>query len=218
MEKQVNETADSPGAKLADSPVKKPPVGYLVCTGGGVTGTQGVGYDYVLGQDGLYVQAENAGLTARVMIAEAEVRGLTQVEPKVELRHGPLPAGILEQGIAWFMEDPSRERLFAVRWEGGKYRPVFPDQEGTRTSLTYTPAAGAVAEFHSHGRLGAFFSAIDDRDEQGFRIYGVVGRLGSELPQIDLRIGVYGYFAPLDMEEVFGSAAVPQRSGGQEGR
>ena len=184
----------------------RPPVGYLTHTTAGLSGTQGIGYDYVLGQDGLYVQAEGPDLTARLMIAPAEIRGLAPVERKVELRHGPLPAGILEKGIAWFMEDPSRERLFAVRWEGGKYRPVFPDQEGRRTSLTYAPVEGAVAEFHSHGRLGAFFSAIDDRDEQGFRIYGVVGKLGEPVPQIDLRIGVYGYFGQLDLGEVFGAA------------
>ena len=193
-------------------------MGYLTHTPGGLSGTQGIGYDYVLGQGGLYVQAEGPDLTARLMIAPAEVRGLAQVERKVELRHGPLPAELLERGVDWFLEEPSHERLFAVRWEGGQYRMAFPNQEGRRTSLTYTPVEGAVAEFHSHGRLGAFFSAIDDQDEQGFRIYGVVGKLGEPVPQIDLRIGVYGYFGQLDLGEVFGAAAVAQGSGSQKGR
>ena len=40
----------------------------------------------------------------------------------------------------------------------------------TATRLSYQPPAGVVAEFHSHGGSRAFFSATDDRDEQGFRI------------------------------------------------
>ena len=38
-----------------------------------------------------------------------------------------------------------------------------------------------VAEVHSHGRARAFFSATDDADEQGLRIYEVAGRLGTPL-------------------------------------
>ena len=63
------------------------------------------------------------------------------------------------------------ERLFAVRWDGRAYRLVVPPQAGTATSLTYLLPAGVVAEFHSDGSSSAFFSATDDRDEQGFRIY-----------------------------------------------
>ena len=61
---------------------------------------------------------------------------------------------------------------------------------GTATRLAYQPPAGVVAEFHSHGGSRAFFSATDDRDEQGFRIYGVVGRLDTPLPELRLRVGV----------------------------
>ena len=60
-----------------------------------------------------------------------------------------------------------------------------------------------VAEFHSHGGSRAFFSATDDRDEQGFRIYGVVGRLNDSYPELRLRVGVYGHFAPLEWSQVF---------------
>ena len=62
-----------------------------------------------------------------------------------------------------------------------------------------------MAEFHSHGRHRAFFSATDDRDEQGFRVYGVVGRLDTSTPELTLRLGVYGHFARLHWCQVFGS-------------
>ena len=178
-------------------------MGYLVNHKDGLTGAQGVGYDYVLGSGGLYVQSESADLTARVLVASAPVRGLAPVAEKVELAHGPIPAGLFGLGLCWFMDDPHTERFFAVRWDGRAYRMVVPPQTGTATSLEYTPPAEVVAEFHSHGTSRAFFSVTDDRDEQGFRIYGVAGRLDTDRPELSLRVGVYGHFAPLDWQQVF---------------
>ena len=179
------------------------PVGYLVNHSDGLTGAHGIGFDYVLGAGGIYVQSESANLTARVLAARCDVRGLASVTEKVELAHGPIPARLFEVGLRWFQDDPTTERFFAVRWDGRAYRLVVPEQEGTATRLKYTPPAGVVAEFHSHGSSRAFFSKTDDGDEQGFRIYGVVGRLDTDLPELSLRVGVYGHFAPVDWPQVF---------------
>ena len=191
---------DSGGPAAAD---RSMPIGYLVNHKDGLTGGQGIGYDYVLGVGGLYVQSESAHLTARIRVAPCEVRGLAPVAEKVELARGPIPAALFELGLRWFLDDPDTERFFAVRWDGGAYRLVVPPQEGTATSLEYTPPAGVVAEFHSHGTSRAFFSATDNKDEQGFRIYGVVGRLNKYRPELSLRVGVYGHFAPADWSQVF---------------
>ncbi len=179
------------------------PVGYLVNHPGGLAGVQGIGYDYVLGSGGVYVQSQGAHLTARVLVAACMVCGLAPVAEKVALSHGPIPAQLFELGLRWFQDDPGTERFFAVRWDGDAYRLVVPPQAGTATRLAYQPPAGVVAEFHSHGGSRAFFSATDDRDEQGFRIYGVVGRLDALRPELRLRVGVYGHFAPLDWPQVF---------------
>ena len=156
----------------------------------------------MLGAGGLYVQSESADLTARVLVAPCEVRGLAPVLEKVGLRHGPIPAHILELGLRWFRATPDTERFFAIRWEGNCYGLVAPEQRGTATSLKYRPPAGAVAEFHSHGSSRAFFSETDNGDEQGFRIYGVVGRLDTDRPEISLRVGIYGHFAPAHWSQV----------------
>ena len=179
------------------------PVGYLVNHATGLTGVHGIGYDYVLGSGGVYVQSRSAHLTARVMVAPCTVRGLAPVAEKAALSHGPIPASLFQLGLCWFQDDPDTERLFAVRWDGRSYRLVVPPQAGTASSLTYLPPAGVVAEVHSHGRSRAFFSATDDRDEQGFRIYGVAGRLDAPLPELSLRVGVYGHFAPVGWPQVF---------------
>ena len=174
-----------------------------------LAGGQGIGFDYVLGAGGLYVQSENAHLTARALVAPAEVRGLAPVSEKLALTHGPIPAHLFELGLAWMLAAPDTERFFAVRWDGGAYRLVVPPQEGTSASLTYQPPTGVVAKFHSHGRHGAFFSATDDRDEQGFRVYGVVGRLDAPEPELTLRVGIYGHFAPLYWSQVFDGPCPP---------
>ena len=179
------------------------PVGYLVNHPAGLAGSQGIGFDYVVGSGGLYVQSESAHLTARILVAPADVRGLAPVSEKLALAHGPIPAGLFGAGLRWFLETPDTERFFAVGWDGVAYRLVMPPQTGTGLSLSYQPTAGAVGEFHSHGSHSAFFSATDDRDEQGFRIYGVAGRLHDPLPEFTLRVGIYGHFAPLEWAQVF---------------
>ena len=191
-------------------------MGYLVNHPSGLSGSQGVGFDYVLGAGGVYVQSESADLTARVMVAPCEVRGLAPVVEKVELAHGPIPAGLFELGLRWFLDDPGTERFFAVRWDGRSYLPVVPPQDGTATSLTYRPPSGVVAEFHSHGSSRAFFSKTDDGDEQGFRIYGVVGRLDDPEPELSLRVGVYGHFASVDWPQVFDGPQPGVRLVGEE--
>ena len=200
----------------ATASAKQEPVGYLVNHAGGLAGTQGIGYDYVLGSGGLYVQSESAHLTARVPVAPCEVRGLAPVAEKVELAHGPIPAALFEIGLRWFEDTPHTERFFAIRWDGRAYRLVVPEQEGTATRLKYRPPAGVVAEFHSHGTSRALFSATDDRDEQGFRIYGVAGRLDSDRPELSLRVGVYAHFAPLGWPQVFSGPAPGVRLTGEE--
>ena len=97
---------------------------------------------------------------------------------KVELTHGPIPA---RNSSSWGCAGSRTTRTPSGSSPcGGTATPTgwwCPPQAGTATSLAYVPPAGVVAEFHSHGGSRAFFSATDDRDEQGFRIYGVAGRL-----------------------------------------
>ena len=191
-------------------------MGYLVNHPGGLAGSQGIGFDYVLGAGGLYVQSESAHLTARILVAPWKVRGLAPVTEKLTLAHGLIPACLFELGLGWMLAAPGTERFFAVRWDGDAYRLVVPPQEGTGSSLAYEPPAGVVAEFHSHGKHSAFFSATDDRDEQGFRVYGVVGRLHDPLPELTLRVGVYGHFVPLGWSQVFDGQPPGLRLAGEE--
>ena len=179
-------------------------MGYLVNRKDGLTGSQGKGYDYIWAGNGLFVQAENEHLTARVRISDVATRGLSPVSSKLELRGGRIPSGMFSLGLDWMIAKSQEERFFAVAREGEFYRLLMPEQSGTNSSLSYTPpGGGVVAEFHSHGSHRAFFSSTDDRDEQGFRVYGVVGRTGGPEPEIRLRAGVYGHWQEIGWSDVF---------------
>ena len=193
------------------------PVGYLVNHPGGLAGVQGIGYDYVLGSGGVYVQSQGAHLTARVLVAPGEVRGLAPVAEKVELTHGPIPVQPLRAGAALVPGRPGHRAVLRRALGRAKATGWWSPHRSAllRPSPTCHPQ-GVVAEFHSHGGSRAFFSATDDRDEQGFRIYGVVGRLDAPRPELRLRVGVYGHFAPLDWPQVFGGPHPGLRLMGEE--
>ena len=83
------------------------------------------------------------------------------------------------------------------------YQVVQPRQATELTAVRYRPIEDAVLEIHSHHRFAARFSRTDDADEQSLRVYGVLGRLGSDRPEVALRVGAYGYFLPVPWEAVF---------------
>lgn len=60
-----------------------------------------------------------------------------------------------------------------------------------------------IGDFHSHGAYPAAFSIVDDKDELGFRIYGVIGDLDKKRFSISLRAGTGGCFIPLNIRDIF---------------
>ena len=179
------------------------PVGYLINKGGALDGERGLFYDYILARNGLFVRASNNHLDATVLVASAEVRGLSLLEEKVTLLHGRIPWRLYDLAYSLFVMDPSRERYVAIVWQDG-YRLRVPEQERESGSVKYFTESDVVLDIHSHGTMSAWFSGQDNRDEQALRLYMVVGKVNMLIPEMELRVGVYGYFAPLETKEVFG--------------
>ena len=83
------------------------------------------------------------------------------------------------------------EAYCEIRYENGNYAICIPPQYCTPTSVRYespddSPESYCVASIHSHNRMPAFFSSIDDADEKGKKLYGVFGNL-SERTQFIMR-------------------------------
>ncbi len=183
--------------------VKIRQVGYLSNTEGGLAGEPGLFYNYILAGNGLFIQAKSPLLQATVHIAVARVRGLRPMEGRVELPGGTIPRYLYNLALSVFLIDREKERFLAVTWEGG-YRIREPGQETSNCEVIYERLPSTVLDIHSHGSMSAWFSPTDNKDEQGLRLYMVIGRLDTLIPELDMRVGVYGYFGHVRFEEVFG--------------
>lgn len=179
------------------------PAGYLIETRGLREGSPGIVYNYILAANGVFIQAQNEHLAASVCIAAAEVRGLEPLQEYVQLRHGRIPLYLFNLAVSVLCTKPDVEQYLATVWENG-YSLKIPTQSQTSGSVTYETIPGTILDIHSHvGTVPAHFSRIDDHDEQGFGVHAVVGDLSKLFPTVDLRLGVYGYFMPVNKEDIF---------------
>lgn len=83
--------------------------GYLINTPSGLVGESGSFYDYVLAKDGLYIRAESKHLKATIPIAQAAVRGLAPLEPKIGLVHVKIPVKLFSLMLSTMGIDPENE-------------------------------------------------------------------------------------------------------------
>jgi PRTRC genetic system protein A len=172
-------------------------------------------YEYWLAGNGVFVRGKREGLEAMVLVAPAQVKGLPELTPYCHLQYPPLPAGALELILDLSRQACSdgrkmREALFHIEWTGGQWKLHFPDQEASGASVLPketeqgegTSYARCIIEVHSHHQMKAFFSGTDNADEQGFRLYGVLGEI-FERPTLRLRVGVYGDFMEVPASVAF---------------
>lgn len=171
-------------------------------------------YDYIFAANGIFLRAANARLAVQMCVqtwAPDTVRGLPPLEPYLRLHHPRLPSVVLHRLLADARtrrdaEGGLVEALYRVVQRGQKFALLAPPQQASIASVTVTDTdttESPLLEIHSHGTLPAFWSATDNRDEGGFRFYGVVGRVERDLPEIRLRLGVYGYWWDLPLGVLF---------------
>ena len=101
------------------------------------------------------------------------------------------------------------EALVRIYWDRKeqKFIPFVPKQRVTKDSVTVRLTDEDLpddtrylyyADIHSHNSMKAIFSAIDDQDERGTRLYLVIGRLDRFFPEISARISCGGSFVPIE--------------------
>lgn len=190
-------------------------VGYLVKYPDRLEGERGQYYDYVLASNGLFIEAEGPLLAARIPVAECEIRGLAPLETKVVLRYGKIPQRCFDLALNWMLTDKYQERYAAVVWSG-EYRLIIPKQaaaketvagggdegRGAESGVAYENPDQVILDLHSHAKLKAIFSGVDNTDEAGLKLYGVLGKMDVS-PQVLIRAGVYGYRAEIPWNDVF---------------
>jgi hypothetical protein len=176
----------------------------------------GSAFNYGFAGNGVWMQAENNHLWARIPVAECQIRGLYPIDTVIQFKHGRIPQRFWDLALSALLAHPEEERYVGIRWTGTAYDIYYPAQDGKAASVSYDCGENVVFEMHSHPGMGPFFSDTDDADEQGLKIYGVLGYTLKDYshmngglpvtqwePLINLRIGVYGYFHPVAWGEVF---------------
>jgi len=165
--------------------------------------------DVVLDGAGLYLAASTPNLALRVRLARALVPELPVVPMGVTLVQGAIDTCIWDALIdraraamphevllAVIAREPADGELFVAA--AGPYTLVEPQldeagtgdwqpQQASGCGVRATPIPDAIVEVHSHHAMRAYFSPTDDRDETARRVYGVIGRLDSQQPEIALR-------------------------------
>jgi hypothetical protein len=128
---------------------------------------------------------------------------LAPLEQKLSLVKGKIPGHLYLEAISLLRSDPYREGYLALTLDQ-EYQLQNPDQERNEDRVKYQVLLDTLVDIHSHGAGEAFFSPEwDDPDEQGFRLSLVVGKLHTLLPEANMRLIMYGYYAPVSIEEVF---------------
>lgn len=160
-------------------------------------------YQWIHAGNGEFVRARRAGLHAIIQVTEICEAICTSIYPIVELDKKITPdlMGMIYED---FMEHLPNERL---AWFTENLL-IFPAQVASRGMVRaknpFDPfIENVLVDVHSHNTMDAYFSGQDNRDEaQGFRAFVVIGRLGSQMPQIKARVGIFGYFVDVPMETV----------------
>ena len=170
-------------------------------------------YEYIFAGNGVFKRAARKEMSAMIPVGDCTIRGLALVEPELSFQYDRVPESIIQQ-ILDAARDAARQELeilFHLSLVDGNWRLDVPPQIQRYASVApIEKGAGssyerAIIEIHSHHRMPAEFSPDDDRDEAGFRIYGVIGNLNprsAHWPKINFRVGVYGDWRPLPADRI----------------
>lgn len=165
-------------------------------------------FEYIVGSNGIFLRAERKHLQVCFPFQETDrlIKGLSLNLPGFYLDQ-LVPTSFLTSIITQAEDRLPLETLFWGNRDGDHWRFVFPPQVATPGSVVpkdrfHSFGTGALIEVHSHGSGDAFFSAADNIDETGFRIYTVIGNLPSN-PTIRTRVGVFGHYWEISSEFVY---------------
>ncbi|MEH1780880.1 MAG: Mov34/MPN/PAD-1 family protein [Nostoc sp.] len=164
-------------------------------------------YEYIFAANGVFIRAKRSGMEVLWLIAYGQIRGLAVVEPYLLWEGKKIPGSFLNK-----MLDEAKTCINEVLWylwQESDWVLSKPQQSSSPTSVTPiyqslvdTDYSIALVEVHSHGDMPPVPSIQDNADEQGFRIYVILGCVNSH-PKINVRIGLAGYFCPIPACMIF---------------
>lgn len=161
-------------------------------------------YQYIHASNGVFVRARRKGLYAMVPISDEGEDWCIPIEPVVEVEN-KISENVIEQIYGDFVKSLPNERL---AWVTSNIDLIFPAQIATPGMVKpineFDPQIENVLfDVHSHNTMEAYFSGQDNKDEsKGFRVFIVIGKVGTQRPQIKARVGVFGHFMDIPISSV----------------
>lgn len=175
-------------------------------------------YDYLLTRQGVFKRTRQPGFGADILIASVSqsIAGLDSYSPEIDFRLPRIPgcwlAQVLDHALraaspAWgsvIFQPVEQMYHFHYFTDRRGWRVAIPRQEASTGQVSYQGGADPhiILELHSHHGMNAYFSPVDNRDEQGCRFYGVIGHI-FDRPELRLRLGIYGDFVEFEPLIVF---------------
>lgn len=122
-----------------------------------------------------------------------------------------IPGSLFYDIFRFFRKNPCREAAAQIFYDDrkGAYELHFPRQRAGACSVVFDRDVQMeeekvlVMDVHSHGRMDAFFSSVDNHDEKGTRLFLVLGRIDRDVPAWKLRAGIAGNYRELALTDVF---------------
>lgn len=183
-------------------------VNYIIATTPNLPPITAQLYEYVFAANGVFIRARRSGLEAMWVIGKCEIRGLANVEPYLIWVEKRVPLSFLNE-MLHNAQDSDNEILWYLWQEKSDWILSKPNQMSSPAfvipiyrSFINTDYEKALIEVHSHADAPPIPSAQDNADEQGFRIYVILGCVNL-CPKINVRIGLSGYFCPIPAYTIF---------------
>lgn len=181
---------------------------------------QDIGHRFLLAADGLYLELRRPWLHYIHQLAKHTAVAIPygEMTKKCELDFTSIGSALqqMKEFAAKAKADAPIEAAASLLWDHRKktWRIEYPDVigEATAGSIQYREVVpgedeSLAIDLHSHGHLGAFFSATDNEDDRGsVKIAGVFGDLDKDQPTVAFRMCVLGLYIdiPVPAAKIFG--------------
>jgi PRTRC genetic system protein A len=138
---------------------------------------------------------------------------LEDVSEEVILKLPKIPGRYLATTIAFFRYycEKRVEALVYIYWDRKKqeYELVCPEQKVSEDEVVsfiepiHDPDREIIMVIHSHHWMEAFFSPVDNRNDQALKVYGVIGRLDQVFLDSKFRAGYNGKHISVKATDLF---------------
>lgn len=174
--------------------------------------------NYIASSDGHIYSVRDSQL-GRVVLKANRVPTIDKVQEGFEFSLPKIPGKMLAVAISFFHaywnEVEQNEAMVRIVFDTQEQKYLFdcPEQY-VKWDHVHAPYVGKdypepryldMMHIHSHHVMEAEFSAVDDEDEQKYRLYVVVGNMRATVPDVKVRVGHGGAFFYLPVDYIFES-------------